>query len=99
MTVPTTAGLIPILDDLFSRGKQVVLIGFDVGQDLGVLEADCGWTPPVGTEVIDTQSIAKTFFLQNDGVGLMQLSLLSASPSRRMRHATMAGMIRGITSS
>lgn len=72
--VTKSADLFPILYDVCneaqSKGHKLVLVGFDVSNDLKYLDNDAGWRPPKETVVLDVQDICKTFLLKNKGVKL-----------------------------
>lgn len=72
--VSKSADLFPILYDIFneaqSKNHKMVLVGFDVSNDLKCLDNDAGWRPRTETVVLDVQDICKTFLLKNKGVKL-----------------------------
>ncbi|KAG6360499.1 hypothetical protein INS49_011561 [Diaporthe citri] len=69
-----SADLYPILHDVCneaqSKGHKLLLVGFDVSNDLKYLDNDAGWRTPKETVVLDVQDICKTFLLKNKGVKL-----------------------------
>lgn len=72
--VTNSADLLPILYDVCneaqSKEHKLVLVGFDVSNDLKYLDNDAGWRFPKETIVLDVQDICKTFLLKNKGVKL-----------------------------
>lgn len=71
--VTKSSDLFPILDDTCneaqSKKQNMVLVGFDVSNDLKYLNKDAGWRPQKEI-VLDVQDICKTFLLKNKGVQL-----------------------------
>lgn len=70
--VTNSADLFPILYDVCNEVQKhkLVLVGFDVSNDLKYLDNDAGWRFPKETIVLDVQDICKTFLLKNKGVKL-----------------------------
>lgn len=72
--VTKSSDLFPILDDICneaqSKKQKMVLVGFDVSNDLKYLNKDAGWRPQKETVVLDVQDICKTFLLKNKGFKL-----------------------------
>lgn len=72
--VSKSADLFPILYEIFnaaqSKNHEMVLVGFDVSNDLKCLDNDAGWRPHKETVVLDVQDICKTFLMKNKGVKL-----------------------------
>ncbi|KAK7710498.1 hypothetical protein SLS63_012992 [Diaporthe eres] len=72
--VTKSTDLFPILYDVCneaqSKGHKLVVVGFDLSNDLKYLDNDTGWRTPKETVVLNVQDICKTFLMKNKGVKL-----------------------------
>lgn len=69
--------LYKLFRDQKMRNHRVVLVGFDIGNDLKCLDVDAGWRPNQETVVLYAQHICKTFTLHAPRSGRQATMTLS----------------------